>query len=121
MTKRLPRFVPILTPSRERKYRVLDRKTGRLYSASDDKALVQSLAAEYSRTFSFFWYQRLLAFVSRRPLPEPADDPIESTVVELEWKLRIRRINELIERRKQELARDDPYRQVIDARTDLVP
>lgn len=120
-SKRAPRFIAIVTPGKSKRYRVFDRITKHSYSGTDNRELAERLAREFSDLYTVTWYRRAFAWLFRLQLPEPTPDPAEEPIEppEPEWKLRIRRINELIERRKQELARDDPYRQVSHARADL--
>ncbi len=99
-----PRFIAIVTPGKDKRFRVFDRVSKNSYSATDDRQLAERLAGEYSATYAAPWYRRILAWVIRRPLPQPTPDPIDTAEPEPipEWKVRFGRINALCEERKRE-------------------
>ena len=99
--KTKPRFVAIVTPAQDKQFRVYDRVTGENYCPTDDYDLAKKLAADFTKKYAAPWYRRLIAFITRRPLPQPIPDPAE-TELEPEWKTKIRAINELVARKKEE-------------------
>jgi hypothetical protein len=94
-----PRFIAIVTPGKEKRFRVFDRYSKNSYSATDERQLAEDLARQYCRTYARPWYARLFAWAFRRPLPIPQPDPIDVPEPEPvpEWKQRLARINAHIE------------------------
>lgn len=97
-----PRFIVIVTPGKEKRYRVFDRLSKNSYCATDDREVAQELAREFCRTYARPWYVRLFAWALRQPLPEPTPDPVDVPELEPipEWKQRLARINAHIEDHK---------------------
>lgn len=95
-----PRFVAIVTPGKEKRFRVFDRVSKNSFAGTNDRELANRLASEFSKTYALTFRQRLLAWLLRRPIPMPPPDPVDEPEVP-EWKRRLDAINNLVEDHKQ--------------------
>lgn len=100
---KIPRFIVIVTPGKQKRFRVFDRVSKNSYSATDNREVAQELAREFCKIYARPWYARLFAWALRRPLPQPAPDPIDEPEAEPVplWKQRLAKINAHIEDHKQ--------------------
>jgi hypothetical protein len=94
------RFILIVTDRPYLRFSVYDRELKIEVCGSNNFAMAQELAREYSETFARSRLRRLWDRIRRREprLPAPAPPPI----VEPEWKQRLRRVQEICEQRKRE-------------------
>jgi hypothetical protein len=102
----IPRFVPIVTPAKEFKFRIFDLLTGTSFAETNNPELAETLARAFSKLYPRpSWIRRLFARATRTPLPAPTSNEIPPDLaaeLEPEWRKRIRAINQLCDERKED-------------------